>query len=173
MKLIESVLGEVCRNVEARLQSVSYLQDVELNVVLLADFAGTGLASHNPTGYNLNSHKIWINGSVFPSCSTEKRIFALAHEISHHAFNVGLAPTNSGFRSIRPQARCFVADWLATRWGFGAEMKSERMGDLGEEYCKQLLALESETEFLEWVRNWEPPPPKTKKPPSSFPPKIY
>lgn len=172
MKLIEAVLGEVCRNVEARLQAVPYLQDVELNVVLLPNFTSIGLAPHNPTGYSLTSHEIWINGSVFPSCSLEKRIFALAHEVGHHSFNVGLAPTNSGFGSISPRARCFVADWLATRWGFGAEMKGQRTEDLGEEYCKQLLALENETEFLEWIRNWKPPR-KKKKPQSNFLRKIY
>ena len=157
MKLVESdpSLAAICRLVEVRLAQIPSLAAVELPVVLLPHFNDLGppVTRRDPVAYNRPGHKIFVNGQVFPSFSTEAAQFALAHEIGHHVHHAGIAASLIGSKGMHP---CLIADWLAAQWGFSEEMRMERLADRGPEYCDKLSTISSEAEFLEWVSDWEP-----------------
>jgi hypothetical protein len=156
MKLVESdpSLAAVCRAVEARLQAVSCLVNVEIAVVLLPHFNDLGhpATPKDPAAYMRSDQRILVNAQVFPSFSTEAAQFALAHEIGHHAHHVGITAFRPNLGGVQ---RCIIADWLATQWGFAEEMRTARLGDQGGEYCEKLSTLSTEAEFLSWAEKWE------------------
>jgi len=156
MKLIESdpSLAAVCRLVEARLQKVSCLAGAELPVVLLPHFNELGhpATPKDPVVYKRSDQRILVNAQVFPCYSTEAAQFALAHEIAHHAHHAGITAFHPESRDVYP---CIIADWLATQWGFAEEMRMERLGDRGAEYCGKLCTISTEAEFLRWAEKWE------------------
>jgi hypothetical protein len=156
MRLTESdlSLADICRSVEQRMRGVRCLQGVDLPVILLPHFNDLGLpvSPKDPTAYNRPDDAILVNALVFPSRPPEIAQFAIAHEIGHHAHDVGITTSDMGFKIVHT---CLVADWLATQWGFVQGMRIEQLATRGEEFCERLSTTASEKEFLEWVVDWE------------------
>jgi hypothetical protein len=156
MKLVESdpSLAAICRSVEARLERVRCLAAVEIPVVLLPNFNDLGhpVTPKNPAAYRRPSQEIILNAQVFPSYSTEAAQFALAHEIGHHAHHVGSTGFRPDFGGVH---RCIIADWLTAQWGFGEEMRMERLANRGAEYCEKLSTISTEAGFLAWAEKWQ------------------
>jgi len=90
MELKESdpSLSEVCRAVEARLESVAELATLELPVKSLPDFDSLPGAEHkgirlSPAGYQPQERNILVNGARFFSLSPDVAEAVLAREIGH------------------------------------------------------------------------------------------
>jgi hypothetical protein len=156
MKLNETdgSLSDICRTVEKSVAEVDCLRAVQLPVKLLADFDSLGppITPRDPTAYNRPSHTILVNASTFFSFPRGNAQFALAHEIGHHTHDVGITTSSTEFSGVHS---CLVADWLAAKWGFEQELRTERLKSRGEEYCEQMSRLTSEDKFLAWVIDWE------------------
>jgi hypothetical protein len=156
MKLVESdpSLAAVCRSVEARLEGISNLAEVEIPVVLLPNFNDLGhpVTPRDPASYRRSTQTILINAQVFLSYSIKAAQFALAHEIGHHAHHVGITAFRPDLGGVQP---CIIADWLATQWGFAEEMRTARLSDQGAEYCEKLSTLSTEAELLSWAEKWD------------------
>ena len=156
MKLVESdpSLAAVCRSVEARLEGISSLAEVEIPVVLLPNFDDLGhpVTPRDPASYRRSTQTILINAQVFLSYSIKAAQFALAHEIAHHAHRSGIAGFDRDFKAVHP---CIIADWLATQWGFAEEIRMARLSDRGAQYCEKRITLSTEADFLPWAEKWE------------------
>jgi hypothetical protein len=153
LKDADKRLAPVCRIVEHRLAPVECLRDVELPLVVLPDFDRVGypITARDPVFYNRTESVIFVSEAIFFDRSYSAKQFALAHEIGHHAYDKELAGESKEFTG---NLSCLMADWLAARWGFGDELREERLHDRGSEYCDGMLGISEECEFLVWISRW-------------------
>jgi hypothetical protein len=166
MKLSEqdARLAQCCRSVEAMLARAEELAGHTVVVRILPNFAGTdsridaGVLKTNPAFYDSTANEIVVDETNFLVLNRRMREATIAHEVAHfYRDRADAEPIRGEFMGMGMTVNEeIIADRLASRWGYRAEIATDRAAayqGFGADYCRVLDS--SDVDFANLAIAWE------------------